>query len=57
MSNGEKARRLPILAAQLLEQERIEESLIEQSDNVQRRPDANPLAILGVQLRSAAQAA
>jgi hypothetical protein len=52
VSAAERERREPALEARILAAERVEEGLIEQSD-IARRPDASPLAILGVVLSGA----
>jgi hypothetical protein len=57
VSAAERERREPQLEAQILELERVEEALIEQTSEVARRPDANPAAILGVTFVAEAQAA
>jgi hypothetical protein len=59
---AERAGRIADLEAQILRAERTEESFVEQAERVgeyiARRPDANPLAILGLQVKVlAAQAA
>lgn len=58
LSLSEREKRKQEIAAELLAAERTEEALIETMPDVPRRPDADPRAVLGIEIiREAAQAA